>query len=198
MTVRSILHNQLFSYTKDDVKHCLRQLQAGYTGNTRFALGACREAREAYKCAEKSKSLLLQAGLGNVHMRLSIQDQEAGSNSVSSQTKISGGAEGSQLEFEVARKHYTKALEIYTDLGYKEGQRIVHCNLGNLYHKRTDIQQALNQYKTATTYCSRMMHGGPTALLLHLKFAEVYLEIESREAARESLQKLPEFHRNLS
>ncbi|CAM6129463.1 unnamed protein product [Calypogeia fissa] len=152
----------------------------------------CFWLKRIKRSAEKSKSLLLQAaalvGLGNVHMRLSIQDQEAGSNSVSSHTKISGGAEGSQLEFEVARKHYMKALEIYTDLGYKEGQRIVHCNLGN-HHKRKDLQQALNQYKTATMYFSRMMHGGPTALLLHLKFVEVYLEMESCEAARESLQR---------
>ncbi|CAM6129467.1 unnamed protein product [Calypogeia fissa] len=136
---------------KDDVKHFVCQLEAGYAGNTWVALGASRGAGAAYKCPEKSKSLLIgllmQAaalvGLGNVHMRPSMLDHGKGSKSLSPMKINHGSLGGSQLKYEEAREHYMKALEIYNDLAYKEGQRIVQCSLGNLYHKRKDLQQAL-------------------------------------------------------
>ncbi|CAM6129460.1 unnamed protein product [Calypogeia fissa] len=205
MTVQTALHEgnlqcpKFMPDTKDDVKHFVCQLEAGYAGNTWVALGASREARAAYKCAEKSKSLLMQAaalvGLGNVHMRLSMLDHGKGSKSLSQMKINHGSLGGSQLKYEEAREHYMKALEIYNDLGYKEGQRIVQCNLGNLYHKRKDLQQALEWYKKAAIYFSGTLHRSTTALLLHLKFAEVFLEMESWEAAWDTLkiaEKIPQ------
>ncbi|CAM6129458.1 unnamed protein product [Calypogeia fissa] len=198
MTVQTTLHEgnlqcpKFMPDTKDYVKHFVCQLEAGYAGNTRVALGASRGARAACKCAEKSKSLLMQAaaalvGLGNVHMRLSMLDHGECSKSLSQMKINHGSLGGAQLKYEEAREHYMKALEIYNDLAYKGGQRIVQCNLGNLYHRRRDLQQALEWYKK-TIYFSGTLHRSTTALLLHLKFAEVFLEMESWEAAWDTLK----------
>lgn len=180
-----VMH-QYFPGTTEAVANFLNRLQAGYAGNMWFALGASSQAKVAYECALGSGSVLLRAaalvGLGNVFMRLTegsasvIGDEDTGVQSCTTADKL-------KLGFAEAEKKYKEALEVYDELGYQEGQIKVQCNLGHLYHKRGQLEEALERYSTAKSYVSEKMDKGLPALHLHLKLSEIHLDMKDWKMA---------------
>lgn len=162
-------------------KELMNRLLAGYVGNIWLALGLCREARAAYEVAYTSQSVLMQAaalvGLGNALLR------EAGVKPKAS-TSVIGEPSFADAEFK-----YKEAVKIYDDLGFKEGQIIAQCNLGNLHHRRKQFEEASVWYTMAKNNFGEKMDRSSAALHLHLKLAELYLEERKWDLAYESITK---------
>lgn len=173
----------------------MHHFEAGCVGDTWFLVGAYQEARVAYECAYGSESVLVRAaasvGLGNVLMRLSVVKMEAFASVGNGVTAKRSGTEADESSsgFASAEMKYEEALKIYNDLGFKVGQIIVLCNLGNLYHKRKELKEAFNRFTTALKYCSGEMDRSSAALHLHLKLAELYLDMEKWVEAFDSIVK---------
>jgi tetratricopeptide (TPR) repeat protein len=176
----------------------MHQFEAGCVGDTWFTVGAYQQARVAYECAYGSESVLVRAaasvGLGNVLMRLSVVKMEASASVGNGVTAKRSGTEvdESSSGFASAEMKYKEALKIYDELGFKVAQIIVLCNLGNLYHKRKELEKAFYWFTTALEYCSGKMDRSSAALHLHLKLAELYLDMEKWVEAFDSIVKAEE------
>lgn len=171
--------------TKHDIAviQLLEQMVAGFLGDVWFSLGGLKEARLAYRSAYKPdpantpgafRSLFLRAaglvGCGNVHTRF-----------VSSSLRVDR-----ELALKKALRKYEKAGAIYTELGYKGGQAVVHSNLGCLYHQQQHVPKAINHYSKARDL-SVKTYKDAAAIQLNCQIAQLHIQQKEWKAAEDLL-----------